>query len=564
MKVASTPVPTLRQGVTSNAISSIIDLEPHAELDMPPSPRPGETHPGLVWLPLALGVALRLQQWRAATSMWLDELYIALNVRERGLLELLSAPLDNRQMAPIGFLAPVDVATTLFGLNEFTLRLVPTLLSITALFLLWRVAARLCSGIPLGGTLLLAAVSPALIWYGGNVKQYAGDVALTLLLLLLTLRHFEEPRDRARAVIAATLGFFCLLSSQAAVLVAAALGTILAARWFVRRRELPLTPLAILGSGWTAGALFAMWLTLRTTTPGVRQFMRDFWADGFAPWDQGVLAIVTWTARSLFSTLAHALVFLDEDFGALAIPAAALALLGLLTLPKASRFRALVVAAPIVAALTAAMAHLMPMSHRLAIYVGPSILIFTALGLQTLLRHESRGVRLVGGVAAVLTLVPLPLIVLTVSRPPLRSPETRPVIAELGQRLNPGDQVFAYCYAAEALEYYGTEYGVPDFEEVPCAESEEDLDRTLTDLGPGRFWFFSVDVPEAHFAPRARDILERMGRVVDEIDDPFASAQRSQTRAIYAEVQRASGAEGVTAQGDDPPFRSEETSPVPN
>lgn len=44
---------------------------------------------------LAVGVALRFWQWYARTSMWLDEIWLAQNFRDRGLGELLATPLSS-------------------------------------------------------------------------------------------------------------------------------------------------------------------------------------------------------------------------------------------------------------------------------------------------------------------------------------------------------------------------------------------------------------------------------------------------------------------------------------
>ena len=125
----------------------------------------------LIGLPIGLGVAMRLWQWSARAAMWLDEIWVAQNIRDRGIRELLFEPLANRQIAPPGFLAAVEATTMVLGMSEAALRLVPLLGSILALLLLWRVAGRFLGDTALAAALLLAATSPALIWYSGNVKH---------------------------------------------------------------------------------------------------------------------------------------------------------------------------------------------------------------------------------------------------------------------------------------------------------------------------------------------------------------------------------------------------------
>src|SRR5262245_22242892 len=132
---------------------------------------------GLLAAVLLLGAALRTVQYLARTSFWFDELALVLNVDRRSMAELLGRPLDDQQLAPLGFLAAIKGASVVLGVNELGLRLVPWLCALAGLVLAWRVARRVLGGPATLGLLLLFAVSPALTWYGSDVKPYAGDVS---------------------------------------------------------------------------------------------------------------------------------------------------------------------------------------------------------------------------------------------------------------------------------------------------------------------------------------------------------------------------------------------------
>src|SRR4030095_15396588 len=90
----------------------------------------------------ALGVVLRLVQYFGATSLWFDELALARAIADRSLVALVTQPLPYTQVAPVGFMAAVKIATRLFGADSLGFRLVPTIAGIAALFLCWRVACR--------------------------------------------------------------------------------------------------------------------------------------------------------------------------------------------------------------------------------------------------------------------------------------------------------------------------------------------------------------------------------------------------------------------------------------
>jgi len=94
----------------------------------------------LPWMIIFLGVALRLAQYLANRSLWLDESYIALNIVQRSFSQLFG-PLDYHQVAPIGFLLIEKVAVQAFGNTEYALRLFPLFSGIVALLLLYKLAS---------------------------------------------------------------------------------------------------------------------------------------------------------------------------------------------------------------------------------------------------------------------------------------------------------------------------------------------------------------------------------------------------------------------------------------
>src|SRR5437870_13922111 len=63
----------------------------------------------LPWVIIFLGVALRLAQYLANRSLWLDESYLAFNIVQRSFSQLFG-PLDYHKVEPIGFLLIEKVA----------------------------------------------------------------------------------------------------------------------------------------------------------------------------------------------------------------------------------------------------------------------------------------------------------------------------------------------------------------------------------------------------------------------------------------------------------------------
>ena len=89
--------------------------------------------------------SLRLVTFALNFPLWGDEAFVAANFISRGYLDLLR-PLDYSQICPSLFLWLELSAVKLFGFQEYSLRLVPTLASVASVFLFAHVAGRVTRG----------------------------------------------------------------------------------------------------------------------------------------------------------------------------------------------------------------------------------------------------------------------------------------------------------------------------------------------------------------------------------------------------------------------------------
>jgi hypothetical protein len=272
------------------------------------------------------------------------------------------------------------------GVTELGLRLAPWVFGLAAIFLFWRVAQRFVSGAALVAGMAIFAVSPALTFYGASVKQYGGDVTVTLLLVFLALRYRERPEDRPTAWVAGTVGGVALLFSHPAVLVSALVGATLLIEWWRSRPRRPLGSLAAMVGGWAAGAAIATVVSLWLRDPTTLAYMRSFWGPrgGFPPPFSNGLTASTWAPRQLFSIFAHFLLFLSPPalVAAVVVPLAALAIVGLIWLGRRMPWPVVLLTTPAVAGLFAAYAGLLPFRHRVGLYAGWAILVAAMGGIE--------------------------------------------------------------------------------------------------------------------------------------------------------------------------------------
>ena len=199
----------------------------------------------VLWALVALGAALRIANYAANRSLWADEASLAHNIIGRS-FDALARPLDLAQVAPLGFLWLERCAVVLFGPSEYALRLVPLLASLAALALAVPLARRTLEGLAVPFAVALVAISNPLLYYSGETKQYALDVAATMGLALLTLVAREDDPRRPRRLLALGIaGALAPWFSQPSVFVLGGAGLYLLAPVLRTRRWRGLRPLAL-------------------------------------------------------------------------------------------------------------------------------------------------------------------------------------------------------------------------------------------------------------------------------------------------------------------------------
>jgi hypothetical protein len=426
----------------------------------------GLTSRAMLVLLVLLGAVLRIYQYAADRSLWLDEAALAHNIIQRGFGHL-AAPLDFAQLAPLGFLWLEKCAVLLLGSSEYALRLLPLLASLAALVLFALVARRILPDVAAPFALLLFATAPQLIYFASETKQYAFDTAGALAIVLMALEARERGLTGRRAVVFGVAGGLLPWFTQPSVFVLAAAAAYLLFTGPHTGRTRTLTAYVPMLALWTIGAALAAWHGLHSLAPGDAAYLRTFWHPAFLPVQSGVAASLQWIsdlARGAF-----------QWHFAPRLPWVALALFVLGAVYFALRVRALLVLVlgPIVFALAASALHLYPVFSRLTLFVAPSLFLTVGAGAALLLAVA--GERPVARAAAFAALGIIALLSLTTARYlPILREELRPVAQFVALHRKPGDTIYVYYGAAQAFRYYAPREGIPDsaFTVGACARTD--------------------------------------------------------------------------------------------
>lgn len=505
---------------------------------------PAATHRALrfvVWL-TALGLFARLTRYAQGIPFWSDECFLASNFIGRGFLDL-AGPLDNGQVAPLGFLWMERAAVLALGFSEWSLRLFPLLCGLAATVLFATTARRAVSGASWVAAVAVFAVSVHPIRHAAEVKPYAGDALAALVLLAPALGWLERRDGSRRLWLLLALLPPCLAFSNPSVFVAGGVLIGLA------------VPVWRTGGARERGALaccFAMlgglFLTLHvglgaSQSAGAMEGLRRYWSSGFPPIAEP-RELPGWLLDAATGSL-----FAYPGGGARGASAATslACLLGAVAMVRRGR-GAMVVAllAPLGLNLAAAAMRRYPFGPeaRLAQYAAPAICILAGAGigaaLESIRRPRPRRGLIVAGLAGAVAFALVPQI--ESWRRPYRMP-----------------------HDLEAREFARTFW--PELAkgaEVACAHLDFGLERPGTWQG-SRAWYLCN---QAVWSPSRRRGGPRLDRVSDDRplrcvlfdedpDAPDVSAWLARMRSDYR--LRSVRAIPVRATLGDPPRTLTET-----
>jgi hypothetical protein len=457
-----------------------------------------------LWTLVAVGAALRIFQYASDTSLWYDELSMARNLVHRSEGRLLREPLGDDQVAPVGFMVVEKAISRVLGESDLAFRFLLLPVALAALVLFLRLAERLLDGYAVPFAVATFAIGAPFIRYAAEIKSYGIDMAAMIALARITLALREPDSTAARCVRAGIAGAILVWFSQPTVFVLAGLGGALLLAW-LRNRDLE-TRRAVLGTVpiWGVASAAAVLVAVHHVTPATRAYMDQFWRvrDSFFPWPFQKPSDALWLWDRILELFSDPTV-LRYRWPALS---GGLVILGLIVLWRRNRFGALVLLGPFAVAVLAAVAQQFPLKTRVALYLLPILILAVAEAAEWIRRQASRLHPAAGGVCMAALFV-VPALAFVQRPPPYWVEDHKTVLAFFREHRQPGDAVFVFPYEVEAVERYGSEYGLApdDYEIGDCSRDDgrvflRDVDRYR---GRRRVWLLDGSVPALRAARKS-------------------------------------------------------------
>lgn len=470
---------------------------------------------------ILVGVLLRLREYLTDRSLWVDEAMLALNIVQRGFGGLVQQPMDYDQGAPIGYLFSVKTITLLLGDSEYALRLFSLLAGCAALLLFALLADRHLE--KSGAVIAVAwfACAPYLVSYSSEVKQYIGDVLVSLLFLLLFFRMVQKPARARDFLLIGAAGTALVWFSHPSVFVAAGVGVTLFVNYWTNKDRQRLLWTALCGVVWSIDLVLLYVVNLSHLAGS--KYLLDYWQDGFLPSPPDP----AWFAH-MWSLL------VQDPLSQASSPLILFILFvaGVVFLFRRDWRPGAVVLSPLLFALIASGLHKYSLLGRMLLFGMPFfLLIFAASvdGFAALIknRYLSHGVRLV--LAVYLIWAPLRTSALRFVQPKMQE-HIKPTMAYLHEYTKPEDTIYVYYNTVPAFRFYAPKYGLALENTVIGLDHSDDPQAYYAELDQldnrKRVWFIFSHVYElGDFNEKdfILDYVDRLGEKVREYRVPGTS-----------------------------------------
>jgi hypothetical protein len=440
---------------------------------------------------LGLAVLFRLSDL-GARNLWTDEAWVAL----AALAPTPGEALTLGRSTPPFYILTLWSLVQMLGGSEAVLRSLSFAFGVGTVVLFWVLARRLTTPAASLLGLALVAVSPVLVYFSKELKQYSGDAFFAVLVVWLAERLTERPSNAGWLALA-LVGPLALGFSHGAVFV---LPVVLVVLWLQAPRAGRFR-LVWLGAFWgLAVAVFYLFVYRGQVDPE----LVAYWALDF-PDFSGLLPFLTWFVGAL-SRYFHYFFnyFSSTTWGWLWGVFFIIAGLGVLV-RKGPRRLLLYWGGPLLLTFGAAAVHRFPfMGHyngsRLLLFSAPWLYLIAAAGTAAvftwLWRRPWRWLALVLAALILITSQPAALVRENL-RPQANRQELKPLAAYLQSHLQPGNEIYVYYHAIYPFKYYYRGNLAEVLWGKSCVEKNLTLPVTGTEF-PRRLWLVA-----AHFGDLA-------------------------------------------------------------
>ena len=323
---------------------------------------------------ITLGISIRLYHFIMNRSIWLDEAMLSNNIINRSYIQLLQ-PLDERQIAPIGFLMVQKFFISTFGVSEYSLRAFPLIAGILSIILFYFLLRKIggerfaCAG------LLFFIFGKLLIYHSTEAKQYYMDVFVFIISYYYLHLKTTDFNSLKSVICKGLLGAILIWFSHCTVFFLASIGIILAIEILFHRNFSSVSGFMIMVVLWLGsfGINYYFFLSNHSS-----QSIQEsaFMVAGYLPPEGSLAGKIGWLMPLLKQSVTYPL-NIDSLY-----PLLILISIGLWFVIVTKEYRLLALILPFLIHILLSFLYIYPFGGRFNLYFGAAAILFISLGLK--------------------------------------------------------------------------------------------------------------------------------------------------------------------------------------
>lgn len=403
-----------------------------------------------VWAIIIFGFVLRFSQFLFNRSLEGDESMLALNIIHRTYLEFLR-PLDFNQAAPFLFLVVEKFIVQLLGNSDIILRIFPFICGIFSLYLFYKVASYNLDGIALLIAQGLFSIIDPLIYYSTELKQYSCDIAVTLLLLLITFSLVKRKSLLAYFQLG-LVGAISIWFSFTSVFVLSGIGLSLGILCLKNKNWKDIGKILFISSIWSASFIFYYIVSLKYSSDSA--YLVKVWHHYFLPVWPFNMKTIEWYIQYLSYTFKNPGGLFYDGLATLTF------VVGIFVFWKKQKSNLAIIISPIVMVIVASIFHKYPFGERLILFIVPMFIILIAEGIVEFLKGKYFNSSLCGLLILILIFINPLFYSIYYLKHPRTVEEIKPIMEFLQQNTKKDDIIFLYRGTVPAFNYYAPYYGL--------------------------------------------------------------------------------------------------------
>ena len=460
------------------------------------------------------GIYIRMSEYLANRSIWLDEASLALNIVGKSFYELLTQPLNYNQAAPIGFLLLTKFIVSMFGKSEFVFRVIPLISSFISFFVLYQISIKCLSRKFTWIPLFLFATSTELLRYATEFKQYSSDVLFALIIALNAISFSEHEYSCKTGVTFGIIGAAVLWFSFPSLFMMGGAGIVLFFSYVVEKKWKNIKNLLISFFFW--GVSFVLMYFFFLKDIGSNALFEQYWSNDFMPLPPYTISDQLWFAERIVKIFYYPGMINQALIGLIA------AIIGAYAIFRKQKIF-FILLLPLCLTLIASSIHRYPFEGRVILFYVPFLYLLVAGGLSFLINKSSYFSKALG--VGFLISILYPALIMAYGQLSSRvvyREEIKPILNYVKIYQQKEDMIYVYYGADRAFQYYIDSYGFDNERCITGISSRQNLGKYHADLdqlkGKKRVWVIFTHVYSAQESSEERYMVDYMGSIGKRLD----------------------------------------------